>query len=123
MAEVEFLRKRGYEAADDDDSIGQAVGASLGDSAFELMRVALGQIDAQAGRARVRRLRAGIVNADIASKSAGDTWISFASFATIASGMTFNNEHTLRRRASRGPAAMSRDGYGYLLVPAPREIW
>jgi hypothetical protein len=33
--EVEFLRKRGYEVAGDDDSIGQAVSAFLGDSAFE----------------------------------------------------------------------------------------
>ncbi len=34
-AEIEFLRKRGYEVADDDASIGNAVSAFLGDSAFE----------------------------------------------------------------------------------------
>jgi hypothetical protein len=33
--EIEFLRKRGYEVADDDKSIGNAVSAFLGDSAFE----------------------------------------------------------------------------------------
>jgi hypothetical protein len=35
MGEIEFLRRRGYEVADDDESIGNAVSAFLGDSAFE----------------------------------------------------------------------------------------
>jgi len=33
-AEIEFLRERGYEVAEDDNSIGEAVSAFLGDSAF-----------------------------------------------------------------------------------------
>jgi hypothetical protein len=35
-AQIEFLRERGYEVADDDNSIGGAVGAFLGDSAFDV---------------------------------------------------------------------------------------
>jgi hypothetical protein len=35
VGEIEFLRRRGYELADDDVSIAKAVSAFLGDSALE----------------------------------------------------------------------------------------
>ena len=34
-ADIEFLRRRGYEVADDNESIGNAVSTFLGDLAFE----------------------------------------------------------------------------------------